>query len=54
MFEVQSLNGNNKYMVYDIKYDSAGFPHFLIYKDNQWLCKSAKHFKPVHKFKIIK
>lgn len=32
--------------VYDIKYDGSGFPHFLIYKDGQWILKSAKHFRP--------
>jgi hypothetical protein len=34
------------YQVYDIKYDSTGYPHFIIYKDRQWLRQSAKHFKP--------
>ena len=38
---------NNKiYDIYDIKYDKAGYPHFLIYKDNQWISMSAKHFRP--------
>ena len=35
------------YEVYDITYDKAGYPHFLIYKDNQWVRMSAKHFKPI-------
>lgn len=34
------------YEVYDITYDKAGYPHFLIYKDNQWIRMSAKHFRP--------
>lgn len=39
---------NITYEVFDITYDSAaGYPHFLIYKDNQWIRKSAKHFRPV-------
>lgn len=32
--------------VYDITYDSNGYPHFLIYEDGQWLRKSAKNFIP--------
>lgn len=35
------------YEVYDITYDKAGYPHFLIYKDNQWVRMSAKHFRPL-------
>lgn len=34
------------YEVYDIKYNKAGYPHFLIYKEGQWLMRSAKHFEP--------
>lgn len=33
--------------VYDIAYDSCGYPLFLIYLDGQWMRKSAKHFKPM-------
>lgn len=36
----------NRYTVYDIQYDSAGYPHFLIFKDDEWLRQSAKHFIP--------
>lgn len=32
--------------VYDITYDASGFPHFLIFCDNQWVRKSAKCFTP--------
>ena len=35
------------YEVYDISYDKAGYPRFLIYKDGQWTRMSAKHFKPI-------
>lgn len=35
------------YNIYDIAYDSSGYPHFLIYKDNQWIRMSAKHFEPI-------
>lgn len=46
-----NLNVINKesgkdYQVYDITYDKAGYPHFLIYKDGQWLRISAKYFRP--------
>lgn len=43
---VINKNNNKKYEVYDITYDNAGYPHFLIYKDGQWVRVSAKHFKP--------
>lgn len=43
---VINKNNNEKYEVYHISYDNAGYPHFLIYKDNQWIRMSAKHFKP--------
>ena len=39
-------NSGKDYKVYDITYDKAGYPHFLIYKDGQWLRMSAKHFRP--------
>lgn len=35
------------YEVYDITYDKNGYPHFLIYKDGQWVRLSAKHFRPI-------
>ena len=34
-------------VVYDITYDSSGYPLFLIYLDGQWIRKSAKYFKPM-------
>lgn len=34
------------YTIYDITYDKAGYPHFLIYKDGEWVRMSAKHFRP--------
>ena len=35
-----------EYEVFDITYDSNGYPQFLIYKERQWLRVSAKHFVP--------
>ena len=45
---VNLINKDNgkDYKVYDISYDKAGYPHFLIYKDGQWVRMSAKHFRP--------
>lgn len=33
--------------IYDIRPDKNGYPHFLIYYDNQWMYVSAKNFSPV-------
>lgn len=52
MFKVintDSPKDKTQYTVYDIRYNNAGYPHFLFYKDGQWLLRSAKHFKPVEK-----
>lgn len=43
---VINKNNNKKHNVFDITYDKAGYPHFLIYKDEQWVRMSAKHFRP--------
>lgn len=45
---IKVINKNNgkEYDVYDIVYDKAGYPHFLIYKDGRWLRVSAKYFRP--------
>jgi hypothetical protein len=45
---VKNKDNNETYEVYDITYDNKGYPHFLIYKDNQWLRMSAKHFRPLN------
>ena len=51
---VINKNDNKKYHVYDIVYDKTGYPQFLIYKDGQWLRKSAKHFRPYNAEDFIK
>lgn len=43
---VVNKNNNEKYEVYNISYDKAGYPRFLIYKDGQWVRMSAKYFRP--------
>ena len=52
MFNVIYTDEYNDYelTVYDVSYDSSGYPLFLIYFNQQWIRKSAKHFKPVHRF----
>lgn len=44
--KVYDNNNLCPYDVYDITYDSSGYPHFLIYENGQWIRKSAKHFIP--------
>ena len=39
-------NQYKKVKIYDISYDSTGYPLFLIYINGQWIRKSAKYFKP--------
>lgn len=43
------------YHIFDITYDKNGYPQFLIYKNGQWLRKSAKYFEPFDdKEKVLK
>ena len=37
---------NKRYMVYAVRDNKNGFPHFLIYRNNQWEYSCAKHFVP--------
>ncbi len=32
--------------VFAVSTDKCGYPKFLIYKDGQWIWRSAKHFRP--------
>lgn len=43
---VINKSNDKRYEVFDITYDKAGYPHFLVYKDEQWVRLSAKHFRP--------
>lgn len=45
-FTVYNRNTYEEFEVYDITYDNAGYPHFLIFEDGQWIIRSAKHFVP--------
>ena len=46
MFVLVLKATNEAVVVYNIRNDSCGYPMFLIYQNNQWVWKSAKHFKP--------
>ena len=41
------------YDIYDITYDKNGYPQFLIFKDGQWIRRSAKYFKPTYAIEFI-
>ena len=53
---MQVYDKRNKFFceVYDITYDSNGYPHFLIYEDGQWVRISAKHFMPKKEYYFSK
>lgn len=40
---------NKKYMVCAVRDNKNGFPHFLIYRNNQWEYSCVKHFVPADK-----
>lgn len=44
---VENKDNGMIYEVFDVTYDDAGYPRFLIYRDNQWIRISAKHFRPL-------
>lgn len=51
LFEVCKKSDNNKTVsVYAVRDDKCGYPHFLIYEDNEWKYVKAKHFVPVERW----
>lgn len=46
LFKVVDKETDLVVFVHGVRDDKTGFPHFLIYEDNQWKYKSAKHFIP--------
>lgn len=46
MFNVYKKETDEIVDVYDVRTDRAGYPMFLIFENNQWKYRSAKHFKP--------
>lgn len=47
MDEFIDCRNGKQYKIWSIRNDRKGFPHFLIYDNNQWKWQSAKHFKPI-------
>ena len=45
--EVEMVRRQKRYTVHNVLNDNNGYPMFLIYKDGQWLYRSAKHFRPI-------
>ena len=33
-------------MVFAVRNDKNGYPHFLLYENGQWLWRSAKYYEP--------
>lgn len=52
--ELVNKKDNKIYEIYDITYDKAGYPHFLIYKNGEWVRVSAKHFRPTDYTDIVR
>ncbi len=48
-FKIFNSDNFKTYTCYAVRDDSNGYPHFLIYDNNQWIWISAKHFKPVER-----
>lgn len=46
MFQVQTKATKKLVDVYDVRRDKNGYPHFLVYKDGQWVYLTAKLFEP--------
>ena len=46
-------NGKEKNKkINSVSSDSAGYPKFLIHTENQWVWKSAKHFRPIEEEEV--
>lgn len=52
MFEVYDKRTLEKVKVYSVGEDSAGYPKFLIRKDNQWIWRSAKWYITEEEYKL--
>lgn len=46
MFKVKDNKGRI-FTVFDVSYDSNGYPSFLIFDNHQWHRYSAKHYTPI-------
>ena len=47
LFKVVDRESEMIVLVYSVRDDITGFPHFLIYEDKKWEYRSAKYFKPI-------
>lgn len=53
LFEVYKKKKNDSGLiesreVFAVRDDKDGYPHFLIYEDNEWKYVKAKHFVPTN------
>ena len=46
LFIVCNKENNAVVNVYAVRDDKNGYPHFLIFEDNEWKYVKAKHFVP--------
>lgn len=48
MFKVERLEDGEIFVVYGVRNDKNGYPHFLIYDEmnRSWSWDSAKYYKP--------
>ena len=44
LFMVSKKSDGQIVNVYAVRNDKNGYPHFLIYEDNEWKYVKAKHF----------
>lgn len=49
LFEVCKKNNEEleSIQVFAVRDDKCGYPHFLVYENNEWKYMKAKHFMPV-------
>ena len=48
MFDLINKNTNERVTIYKIRDDvNTGYPQFLFYQNDEWIWKSAKHFRPI-------
>lgn len=43
---IRNKETGRTFEVYKVRDDAKGYPHFLIYENNQWVYRSAKYFEP--------
>ena len=48
-FNVYRKTNNELVYVYAVRDDKNGYPHFLIYENNEWKYVKSKYFVPINK-----